>query len=917
MKKISAILVSVLASFLAGCWGNKVGAPRAFDLRIGPDFVNPVGFSLEDNSLSWKIPFRKGAAQTAYRIQVLSGGKIVADTGKVVSDASARVENPLKETASRQKVSWRVKFWDENGAESDWSEYATYEAGLLKNSDWKGKWIFSPEPRRELYKHRWAKVLKFIDGIRRGVPPTYLRKTFEIPAGKSVKSARLYVASKGIFQASINGKKVGNDFWGTGWTDYKKRIQTNTYDVSKMLKSGNNAVCAIIADGWYSGRIQYRDRNSFYSQKPEFLAQLEIVFEDGSSRTIATDSSWKAAFGGILYADIYDGESFDANLEPTGWQLADFDDSSWKPAAAGDVDIREPYLQPRRNQPIVVKQIVSAAPQKISDGVFRFDFEQNLVGVPKIVFKGKKGATATIRYAEMLQKNGELYTANYRTAESTDRYTFASDKPETFVPVFTYHGYRYLEISGLPADTKPADVSAQALVMYNDMPISGGFVCSIPIVNRLQSNIVWGQRSNYFSVPTDCPQRDERMGWLGDAQVFAPTAAFNMNVDAFFQKWMFDVDDAQRDSRFSHVAPGGWGSGSPAWSDAGVICPWEMYLAYGDKKILEQHHFHMTSWVRYVLKNSENFVRVVRHAFGDWLQPSTTRGSDSSLWRGNTPYSLIGTAYFYKCAKIMEKTSRILGLEDDAAEYAEIAGHISRAFVREFVKPDGTVATNTQTGYLLALDFDILPENLRRKSFEKLVEKLESDNWYLDTGFVGTPLLNRVLSRFGRHDIAVRLLLNEEYPSWLYSIKQGATTMWERWNSYSHKDGFGSAAMNSFNHYSYGAVGEWMYRSIGGIAPDPENAGYKNIIFAPKLSQKINSAHVFYETPYGRAESSWKIARGEMSWNITVPPNATATVEFPAENADSVRINGEKPESLRLEKLGCGEYQITITKPKY
>ena len=914
MKTCFTALISfALLVFLSSCVGGKDTAWLApYDLRIGPNFKDPLGYSLEDMSVSWKIPFRPGAKQSAYRIQVFDrSGALAEDTGKVVSPQSSRVKNPLDKVDSRGRYTWRVKIWDENGKEGPWSEPASFEAGLLRNSDWLGKWISTDKQSKSLYTFKYkGKILE-----RKGFAPACLRKSF---TAKKPVSARLYVASKGIFQIYINGKKVGRDFWGTGWTNPEIRIQTNTYDVASMINDGENAIAAVVADGWYSGRIAEREGRDT-GKKPALLAQLEIFYQDGSKQTVLTDGTWKTSTNGFVYADIYDGESFDARGYDKNWKDISFDDSKWGSVAVSPL-MDKPLLQPRRNQPIVVKQVLNpVSVTKRGDGVFQFDFGQNMTGVPKITFKGRRGDTAKIRYAEMLQKDGSLYTDNYRSAVSTDYYKFASENFETFAPIYTFHGYRYVEISGLPSDAKAEDISIKSLVMYNDMPESGKFSCDNALVNKLQSNIVWGQRSNYFSVPTDCPQRDERMGWLGDAQVFVPTAAFNMDVNAFFDKWMFDVFDCQRaDGNLPHVAPGQWGFGSPAWSDAGVICTYQMYLSYGDVDILRCHYESMAKWIGYLCLETKNrnFIREDT-GFGDWLQPSTTHSSSSKYWRGATPRPLIGTAYFYKCAKIMERVAGVLGRSADAKKYAKLADDISKAFVDKFVKPDGTVATNTQTGYLLALDFDILPQSLREKAFKKFLEKFAADGYTLDTGFVGTPLIAPVLTRFGRHDLAVGLLLSQKYPSWLFTVRQGATTMWERWNSYSHDKGFGEASMNSFNHYAYGAVGDWMYGTIGGIALDAENPGYKNIVYRAIPTKKIKSASASYDTPYGTAESKWSISDdGTMKWRLRVPANAQGRIILPANSTD-IEVNGKPTKKLVLEKMPCGDYDIAAKVIKF
>ncbi len=911
---------------LGGLFVNFLSAAdlKPQKLTVGEFFDNPLGYSLEDLTMSWQLPLmRNGIAQSAYRIVAANSvdeldSNPIWDTGKVSSPDSIKVPYGGKAPLSRQRIYWKVKVWDENGTESEWSDPAFFEAGLLSNSDWKGEWIFTPENIRPLYNCKKPiqdkNTKKWRFPIRNGVPPVYLRKEF---VASKIVSARLYVASRGIFQAYINGRKVGDDYWGTGWTNYRKRIQCNAYDVTNMLYEGRNTIGFIVGDGWYSGRIAASDANrGAYEKKPEIIAQLEILFSDGSKLTVATDSSWKASFGGILYSDIYDGELFDASLEPDSWNENGFDDSSWKFADSKKLEAA-PLLEPRRNQPIVVKDILyPISVSEVAEGTFIFDFGQNMVGWPVLnlpTSPDQKGLVIGIRYAEMLNKDGTMYTENYRSAISRDTY-ICKGNGEKYEPAFTFHGYRYVELSGLPKGFKPSKDWIISKVLYNDMPESGGFACSVSKVNILQSNIKWGQRGNYFSVPTDCPQRDERMGWTGDAQVFCPTAAFNMNVNAFFAKWCRDLLDAQLpNGAYPHVAPHGWGAGSPAWSDAGVICPWEVYLAYGDKKILSKNYGGMKKWIEYMKSSSKGLLRP-DEGFGDWLQPSSTHGKDSAFWRGQTPRSLIGTAYFARCADIMAEVAKILGRDADSKEFSELAQNVRKAYIAAFVKPDGTVATGTQTGYLLTLAFDMLPKEMRDKTFKKFLKKLESDNYYLDTGFVGTPLLNPALTKFGRMDLAYRILLNEGYPSWLYSINQGATTMWERWNSYSHDNGFGEAAMNSFNHYAYGAIGEWMYRDIAGLWHDKDSPGYKNIIFAPKPGGGLKFASAYHDTPYGRAESSWRFTeRGDFEWNVQIPANSTGTLVIPANNIGKVFVNGEKAASLVMN-LPSGKYTVIVEK---
>ena len=871
---------------------------KATALTVGEYFTNPVGMDLSSPRFNWQLPAsRNGLMQGAYRIVVASSEKKlfddadIWDSGFVKSSESIQVEFP-REINSRDKFFWAVKVWDENGDASTWSDIAFFEAGLLKNSDWKGEWISTnQEVQTSTVSFRNSDKTAEVKGVK----PTYLRKAFESP--KRIEKARLYATSKGIYQVFINGKKVGSDFWSPGWTDYNKRIQTQTYDVTSMLQKGGNAISAILADGWYAGHIGWQHQKGKYGSKPEFLAQLEIFYTDGTSEIISTDSSWKCSFGPIYYADIYQGQEYDAHLEMSGWKTNSFDDSSWEKVNVSKIETL-PMLLPMRSQAIITMQELPAISiNEIEKGVFIFDLGQNIVGNIRVNMSALENQKIKIRYAEMLNKDGTLYTENYRSARSEDYYIPAENGNITWEPEFTFHGFRYVELSGLAPDAKINKESVIGFVQYNDMPITGGFVCSDKNLNILQSNIQWGQRGNFFSVPTDCPQRDERLGWTGDAQVFAPTAAFNMNVNAFFAKWAKDMEDAQtEEGQFPHVAPDVLGDGgAAAWADAGVICPYEMYLAYGDVKILRENYDSMKKWVAFMKNTSEDLIRP-NVGFGDWLRPASKAGVPQAT------HSIIGTAYFARCSEIMADVAKVLGKAEDEKYFKELSEQVKKSFCEKFVKEGGLIETDTQTAYLLALGFDILPENMREKSFEKFVKSLEKEDNHLNTGFVGTPLLNLVLTRFGRADLAYEVVLKETYPSWIYSIKQGATTMWERWDSYSHEKGFGDAGMNSFNHYAYGAIGNWLYKDVAGLWYD--TAGYKNIIFAPNLTEKLSCASAWHDTPYGYSMSSWKIGDGIMEWTIVIPPNSTGTVMFPTKDIKSICINEKLIDTKTLDMSG-------------
>ncbi len=914
MKKLFYLLLFV-GLLLTSSLFAQIGVPHS--LTVGEFFSNPLGMNLENMSFSWKLSEGRNVKQSAYQIQVAKCAKnfeesIVWDSGKVLSDRSVYVPYPNL-IESRERLYWRVKVWDAESKESEWSPINFFEAGLKKNSDWSAKWIATSVPPERKILPIQRNSGKIEQREKNEVKPTYLRKQFN--TSKEVKKARLYVASKGVFHAYINGKKVGDDYWGTGWTDYDIRIQSNTYDVTDMLDVGENALGVILADGWYSGRIGWTHPKGVYGDKPYVLMQLEIEYEDGSKHCVVTDKTWKCSFGAITYSDIYDGEIYDARLEMDSWNQTDFDDSAWKNAEEKPL-LQKPLIEPRRSAPVrVMGTMTPISVNKIADGTFIYDFGQNMVGwacLNKIYVK--KGQQIKVRFAEMLNKDGTLYTESYRDAKSTDYYIGKKYGRISWKPSFTFHGFRYVEISGLSEDTKPSLDYVSAEVLHSDLAQTGAFVCNLPLVNKLQSCIIWGQKGNFFSVPTDCPQRNERLGWLGDANAFITTAAFNMNVNAFFNKWLQDVRDAQSpEGVFPIFAPKLFPdskTGTAYWGAAGVMCPWEIYMAYGDVNILSRNYEAMKKWIEVQKKDAKNFVRP-NVGFGDWLQPN-------GKWPiSDCPKSLIATAMFFHTSNLMSKIANVLDKKEDSSYYKELAENIRSAFIREFVKADGSVKSDCQTAYILPLMFDILPSDLAEKAFEKFVAVLKRDKMHLNTGFVGTPYLNLVLTKFGRMDLAYKLINNETYPSWLYPILQGGTTMWERWNSYSHKDGFGNASMNSFNHYAYGAIGTWLYKDVAGIWYDPQLPGYKRIVFAPNPGANMTSASATHETPYGTARSTWRTSNGVMEWTVQIPSNSEGYLLFPTKKAASIRIDGDKLPNGMLGESECGTPCVILPSGTY
>ena len=916
MKRLIIIIMSV---FWLALYGE---GKKPVNLSVAEGFKNPVGYSLENLSFSWMLPQGDGIRQTAYRIQVVSDPNHFRlndvdldrirlwDSGKVESGQSVKVPFGIKnyEPFSGDRLFWRVKYWDNSGGESEWSDINFFEYGKLPGHFY-GSYITGGFPKDKNYMLKVAKN-KYVNKVKRNeVKPLYFRKEFD--TAKEIKKARLYVASLGIYQAYVNGKKVGDEFWGTGWTDYRKRLQCDTYDVTEMLRCGNNVLAATLGDGWYSGTIAWR-HVTIYGDVPALKMLLEIEYADGMRMNVATSDSWRWSYGPIQYSDIYMGEVYDARLEMDGWNDVGFDDSGWLSAKIF-IPATSPIIDPRRDPPVrAVGALTPKSVKKIGEDAYIFDMGQNMVGWISVDLDIPKGKKITIRYAEMLNKDGTLYTENYRAATSRDEIIGKGGRLK-WSPSFTFHGFRYVEVSGIDYQPEPEDV--KGVVLHTDMAHTSGFECSDELINKLHSCIIWGQKSNFFSVPTDCPQRDERLGWTGDAAVFAPTAAFNMDVNSFYAKWTRDLLDAQlADGRYPWIAPDvlNCANGAPVWGDAGVIIPWEVYMAYGDKKILENNYEGMKKWVEWQRRDAKNFIRS-DVGFGDWLQPH------AKLTRGDTPVSLIATAYFAHTADLLSKAARVLGNQADAKKYASLSEDVKSAFNKRFVKSDGSIESDTQTAYLLPLRFDIIPSGeMRGKVFAKLLERIEKDGFHLNTGFVGTPHLNPVLTKFGRNDLACRLLFNRTYPSWLYPIMQGATTMWERWNSYSHKDGFGNVDMNSFNHYAYGAIGQWLYKDIGGLWYD--EPGYKRILFDPHPDKRFSYVSVWHDTPYGRASSRWTISNGRMNWSILIPSNSEGRVVFRTGDASSVRVGGKAaPISGKTEDgypfaiLPSGEYFITYT----
>jgi len=738
-------------------------------------------------------------------------------------------------------------------------------------------------------------------------PVPILRKSFSL--GKPIASARLYATALGLYELRINGQRVGDHVLAPDWTDYRKRVRYQAYDVASLLKQGENAVAALLGDGWYSGHIG-NGGFQFFGKVPALLTQLEVTYTDGSVERVVSDASWKIHASPIVASDFMLGESYDATKDLPGWDSPGMNDGSWRAATVRHEPAR--LLEGQVMQP--VRQTGEIKPKSLSQpkpGQWTFDLGQNMVGVVRLKASAPAGTKLTLRHAEMLKPDGTLYTTNLRSAASVDTYVCKGVGIEVWQPTFTFHGFRYVELTGLPG--KPELEAVTGIVLGSDTPRTGEFACSDSRINQLYANIWWGQRGNYLSIPTDCPQRDERLGWMGDAQVFVRTAAMNADVAAFFTKWLVDVDDGQTpDGAFSDVNPNTMGSGSvPAWADAGVICPWTIYQVYGDQRILRRHLPAMTRWIEWCRAHSTGLIRDKDRGndYGDWLSIGS-----------NTPKDLIGTAYFAYSTSLVARSYKVIGNEAEAAKYEKLFREIKAEFNKRYVKPDGRIFGNTQCCYAMALKFDLLPEELRSKAVQYLEEGIKAKGWHISTGFVGVSYLLPVLTQAGKIDTAYRLLMQDTFPSWLFSVKHGATTIWERWDGWTPERGFQDPGMNSFNHYSLGSCGQWLYDSAAGIGLDPEKPGFRHIIIHPCVGGGLTSACASLRSIRGLIASSWTTKDGAFTLDIKVPANTTATVYMPAASAASVQESGKpaaESEGVKLLRAEGGEVVFEVQSGKY
>ncbi len=861
---------------------------------------NPIGIDVKSPRFSWKLKSdRRNVLQHSYHIEVYAkadGTQRIWDSGRVASDRSVHVGYRGPQLEPRRRYFFRVRITDNAGEISSWSDLQYFETGIGEPSRWQSQWI----------------TADVADAADRQTMSPLLRKVFtlsEVPA-----AARVYVSALGLYELWINGQRVGDWLLTPGWTSFGHRLQYQTYDVTSLLQRGENVVGAVLGNGWYAGEIGWSQAKAHWGQQRALLLELHRVDGGEPSLMVATDSTWSFRWGPIACSEIYHGETYDARQAVDGWSSPHTSQQGW--AAVTVLDHPKDILVAQENLPTRVTMTLQPVSRlRTPGGDDVIDFGQNLTGWVRLEVTAPAGTAIRLEHAEVLDQEGNFYVKNLRGAKQTVVYVAKGRGREVFEPHFSFQGFRYVRVSGYPGELPLESLSA--CVVRSDLEETLSFSCSSPELTQLQKNIVWGQRGNFVDVPTDCPQRDERLGWTGDAQVFVGTAAFNMNVAPFFTKWLRDLAADQTPSgSVPHVIPNVLGPsayGSAAWADAAVIIPWTLYLQYGDANLLEEQYPSMRAWVEFMRNRgpSETMHSDGFH-FGDWLGLDSAPGS----YVGATAIDLIANAFYAYSTGLLAKSAAVLGKEDDYREYETLHRRIVEAFQDEFVTPNGRLASPTQTACVLALWMQLVrPEHVERvvSTLEASIRERET---HLSTGFVGTPYLLHALTRYGRVDTAYDLLLQTTYPSWLYPLSQGATTIWEHWDGIKPDGTFWSPDMNSFNHYAYGAVGEWIYRVMAGINPVEDAPGFKSILIRPIPHAAIDWARAAYDSLYGRIDSEWRLHDGRFELTVEVPANTTARVEFPhrtltgwTSDADGVDLH-QDPGGAWVA-LGSGRYRFS------
>lgn len=844
--------------------------------------VNPIGIDSKVVKISWQLKSnRRNVIQSAYQLQVATDTEfqtLLFDSHKVKSDQSLHMPINSFQYKVETRYFYRIKAWDNQGEESAWSEVAFWETGLQSGENWEGHWIAASKEKTQ--------VMSF-------------NKTFHIE--KIVKRARLYITSLGLYEACLNGERIGDYYFTPGWTSYDKRILYQTYDVTKMLQSKQNDICVLVGNGWFKGPLTMRSVRNNYGNQRAIIAQIHITYEDGTKEKIVTDETWKVTQSPILYSEIYNGEVYDARLEETKQEIE----------AVKTINHSKQIIVAQENEPVrQMKRIKPIAISRLPNHEWLIDMGQNMVGWVRLaIHHAYTGQKVELHHSEILDKDGMFYTGNLRKAKQKIVYIAKGEEIETFEPHFTFQGFRYVKISGLTH--RPAIEDFEGIVLHTDMKSATQFETSNLLINKLHHNVEWGQRGNFLDVPTDCPQRDDRLGWTGDAQVFIGTATQIMDVQLFFEKWLEDLLlDQNKNGAVPLVVPDVFGKRedfnldtSGGWGDAAIICPWVHYLHYGDVAILENQYESMKKYIDYIRVQGENeYIWDTGYHLGDWLALDTKEG----IYEGGTDKHFIATAFYAYSTSILRQIAAILRKREDEQFYENLHTNIVKAFQDEFVTQNGRLTSDTQTAHVLVLMFDLVNDKIKKRVLKRLIELLKENKYHLTTGFIGTPYLNLVLSKFNRHDLACQLLFQEDYPSWLYQVKKGATTIWEHWDGIKEDGTLWSDNMNSYNHYAYGSIAEWIYRYVVGLEVDVMKPAYKHFYMQPHFNSKLEWIKVRRETAYGEIKIEWRVEDEQAILNVSVPTNTTATLR--------IGENQWRPLHTLEEKLGSGDYEFRFCK---
>lgn len=840
---------------------------KLYDLRTEYR-VNPIGITEKHPRFSWKLESgERDTIQQSYHIVVTADEKIVWET-KAESEESVLIPYAGEELRDETLYQVSVAATDNHGNTA--AGEMSFETGILEPETFQAKMITHDFPEDET------------------ACPIFSR-TFT--AKGKVKKARIYATSRGVYEAYLNGERIGADRMTPGWTSYHHRLQYQIYDITEMIRE-ENEIEIMVGNGWYKGIFGFMPTPNIYGDRVGAFAEIHLEYEDGSREAICTDESWNARTGAVRYSEIYMGETIDTTIS----EAQDREQSGIRTGSVSVMEFDKSTLTAQENESVRITERVLAKKLIVTPkGEKLVDFGQNLTGLVELKVHGRKGQKIVIHHAEVLDKDGNFYPDTLRQAKSEDTY-ICNGEEQVFLPHFTFHGFRYISVEGM--DDMRLD-QFTACVMHSDMEKSGDFQCSNPKVNQLQSNIAWGQRSNFLDIPTDCPQRDERLGWTGDAQIFSWTASFNRNTALFFRKWMRDVAaESSLEKGVPHVVPDILGQySSSAWSDVAVIVPWVVYQMYGDKGILEENWKCMHEWVDYIKSQCcANGLWQTGFQYGDWLALDKEESADRT---GATDKYMIANAYYLYVTDLVRQTAEVLGFAEEAEKYQKLYDTTLEAFRQEYYTSTGRIVSETQTGAILSLYFNLAREKDRERILQILKTNIENHKNHLATGFVGTPYLCHTLSENGEHELAATVFMKEDYPSWLYAVNMGATTIWERWNSIMPDGSFDVSGMNSLNHYAYGSIGDWMYRKVAGVSQ--LKPGYKKFKVQPMFVKGIEEAGVTFESIYGQIESKWSCKDGKICGYVKVPVNTTAEIHLP-----------EKEEVLTVGS-GVYEYEYETT----